>query len=68
MLKGSALSSHIIGDRFYQLMEDSKSIDPFVMEIRKQVKDCLSGDLREDLMLHFLTRDIEHDINTEKAV
>ena len=55
---------HIIRDKFYQLMEDGKSVDLLVMEMRKQVKDCQFGDVREELMLHLLIMDI---IKTEKA-
>ena len=38
-LSARKISSHIIRDKFYQLMEDGKSVDLLVMEMRKQVKD-----------------------------
>ena len=36
-------------------------IDPFVMEIRKEVKDCQFGALKADLMLHVLIRGIDDE-------
>ena len=40
-------------------MEDGKNVGLIVMEIRKQVNNCQFGDLREELMLHLLIRDVE---------
>ena len=36
-------SKHIIRDKFFQLKQEGKSIDHFVMEMRKQVNDCRFG-------------------------
>ena len=44
-------SKHVTRDKFFQLKEDGKSVDQFVTELRKQVKDCQFGDLKADRML-----------------
>ena len=41
-------SKHITRDKFFQLKQGDKSVDQFVMELRKQVKDCQFVDLKED--------------------
>ena len=48
-------------EKFYQLMEDGKSVDAFVIEMIKQVKDCQFGDLRDGLMLHLLIASMENE-------
>eukprot|EP00731_Ephydatia_muelleri_P034422 Em0059g7a len=54
-------SKHIIRDKFFQLKQEGKSIDHFVMEMRKQVNDCQFGELKDDLMLHVLIRGVDSD-------
>ena len=54
-------SKHVIRDKFFQLKQAGKTIDSFVMEIRKEVKDCQFGDLKADLMLHVLLRGIDDE-------
>ena len=49
-------SKHIIRDKFFQLKQEGKSIDHFIMEMRKQVNDCQFGKLKDDLMMHVLSR------------
>ena len=45
-------SKHVLRDKFFQLKQAGRSIDKFVSKLRKQVKDCDFGNLKEDLMLH----------------
>ena len=54
-------SKHVIRDKFFQLKQAGRPIDSFVMEIRKEVKDCQFGDLKADLMLHVLLRGIDDE-------
>ena len=54
-------SKHVIRDKFFQLKQDGKSVDQFVMELRKQVKDCQFGDLKDDLMLYVLIRGVDNE-------
>ena len=54
-------SKHVIRDKFFQLKQEGRSIDQFMTEIRKEVKDCDFGDLKEDLMLHVLIRGIDSE-------
>ena len=42
-------SKHVIRDKFFQLKQEGRSIDQFMTEIRKEVKDCDFGDLKEEL-------------------
>ena len=52
---------HIIRNKFFQLKQEGKSIDHFVMEMRMQVNDCQFGELKDDLMLHVLIRGVDSD-------
>ena len=52
---------HIIRDKFFQLKQEGKSIDHFVMEMRKLVNDCQFGRLKDDLMLHVLIQGVDSD-------
>ena len=54
-------SKHVIRDKFLQLKQAGRVIDPFVMEIRKEVKDCQFRALKADLMLHVLIRGIDDE-------
>ena len=54
-------SKHVIRDRFFQMKQDHRTIDQFVADPRKQVKDCEFGALQEDLMLHVLIRGVDSD-------
>eukprot|EP00731_Ephydatia_muelleri_P009792 Em0005g378a len=54
-------SKHVIRDRFFQMKQDHRTIDQFVAELRKQVKDCEFGALKDDLMLHVLIRGVDSD-------
>ena len=54
-------SKHVRRDKFFQLKQEGKSVDQFVTEIRKQVKDCDFGALQGDLMLHVLIRGVENE-------
>ena len=54
-------SKHVRRDKFFQMKQEGNSVDQFVTEIRKQVKDCEFGDLRDDLMLHVLIRGVESE-------
>ena len=54
-------SRHVIRDQFFQTKQDGRSIDQFVIDLRKQGKDCGFGDLKDDLMMHVLIRGVESD-------
>eukprot|EP00731_Ephydatia_muelleri_P000916 Em0001g916a len=54
-------SKHVIRDRFFQMKQDHRTIDQFVADLRKQVKDCEFGALKDDLMLHVLIRGVDSD-------
>ena len=45
-------SKHVTRDRFFQLRQSMRTIDQFVTELRKKVKDCEFGTLKDNLMLH----------------
>ena len=47
-------SKHVTRDCFFQLKQGGWSVDQFVTELRKQVKDCEFGSLKDDLMMHVL--------------
>ena len=55
------MSKHNIRDFFFQMKQDHCTIDQFVADLRKQVKDCEFGALKEDLMLHVLIRGVDSD-------
>lgn len=54
-------SKHVTRDRFLQLKQESKSVDQFVVELRKQVRDCDFGGLQDDLVLHVLIRGVSNE-------
>ena len=54
-------SKHVKRDKFFQLKQEGKSIDQFMTEIRKQVKDCDFRVLQDDLVLHVLIRGMESE-------
>ena len=54
-------SKHVRRDKFFQLKQDGKSVDQFVTEIRKQVKECEFGELKNNLMLHVLIRGVDNE-------
>ena len=54
-------SKHVLRDKFFQLKQDGKSVDQFVLELRKQSRDCQFGALRDDLMLHVLIRGVDSE-------
>ena len=41
-------SKHIIQGQFYQMKQDHCTIDQFVADLSKQVKDCEFGVLKDD--------------------
>lgn len=47
-------------DKFLQLQQGSKSMDQFVVELQKQVRDCDFGELQGDLILHVLIRGVSN--------
>ena len=49
-------NKHVLRDKFFQLKQAGRSVDQFVSELRKQVKDCDFGNLKKDMMLHVLIR------------
>ena len=49
---GLRTSKHVLRDNFFQLKQEGKSIDQFVMELRKKAHDCEFGVLQDDLMLN----------------
>lgn len=51
----------MLRDRFFQLKQEGQTIDQFVGVLRKHVKDCDFGTLKDDLMLHVLIRGIDSD-------
>ena len=42
-------SKYVTQDRFLQLKQESKSVDQFVVELRKQVRDCDFGGCKTTL-------------------
>ena len=54
-------SKHVTRDRFFQLRQSGRTIDQFVTELRKKVKDCEFGILKDDLMLHVLIRGLDSE-------
>ena len=54
-------SKHVLRDRFFQLKQDGRSVDQFVLDLRKQSKDCQFGTLRDDLILHVLIRGVDSE-------
>ena len=54
-------SKHVTRDRFLQLKPESKSVDQFVIELQKQVRDCKFGGLQDDLILHVLIRGVSNE-------
>ena len=54
-------SKHVTRDKFIQLQQGSKSVDQFVVELRKQVRDCAFGELQDDLILHVLIRGVSNE-------
>eukprot|EP00731_Ephydatia_muelleri_P030026 Em0021g549a len=54
-------SKHVTRDKFLQLQQGSKSVDQFVVELRKQVRDCAFGELQDDLILHVLIRGVSNE-------
>ena len=54
-------SKHVLRDKFFQLKQAGRTVDQFVSELRRQVKDCDFGNLKEDLMLHVLIRGIDSE-------
>ena len=54
-------SKHVTRDRFFQLRQSGRTIDQFVTELRKKVKDCEFGTLKDDLMLHVLIRGLDSE-------
>ena len=44
-------SRHVIRDRFFQMKQEQRTVDQFVADLRKNVKDCNFGALKDDLML-----------------
>ncbi|KAL5469012.1 hypothetical protein EMCRGX_G030181 [Ephydatia muelleri] len=57
----TAIGKEDATEQFLQLKQVGRVIDPFVMEIRKEVKDCQFGALKADLMLHVLIRGIDDE-------
>ena len=47
-------SKHVTWDKFFQLKQEGRSLDQFMMLIRKQANDCEFGEMKENLMLHVL--------------
>ena len=60
-LDGLCAPRHVLRDRFFQLKQDGKSVDQFVLELRKQSKYCQFGTLSDDLMLHVLIRGVDSE-------
>ena len=54
-------SKHVIRDCFFQMKQDHRTIDQFVADLRKQVKDCEFGALKDYLMLHVPKRGVDSD-------
>ena len=54
-------SKHVIRDCFFQLRQAGRSVDQFVTELRKRVKDCDFGALADDLMLYVLIRGLDSE-------
>ena len=54
-------SKHVLRDKFFQLKQAGRTVDQFVSELCRQVKDCDFGNLKEDLMLHVLIRGIDSE-------
>ena len=48
-------------DKFFQLKQEGRSLDQFMMLIRKQANDCEFGEMKENLMLHVLIRGVDKD-------
>ena len=54
-------SKHVIRDSFFQLRHAGRSVDQFVTELRKRVKDCDFGALADDLILYVLIRGLDSE-------
>ena len=54
-------SKHVVRDKFFQLKQEDKSIDQFVVELRKQSRDCDFGELRDDMIVHVIIRGIKNE-------
>ena len=54
-------SKHAVQDKFFQLKQEDKSIDPFVVELRKQSRDCDFGELRDDMIVHVMIRGVKNE-------
>ena len=54
-------SKHVTWDKFFQLKQEGRSLDQFMVLIRKQANDCEFGEMRENLMLHVLIRGVDSD-------
>ena len=54
-------SKHVMWDKFFQLKQEGRSLDQFMMLIRKQANDCEFGEMKENLMLHVLIRGVDND-------
>ena len=54
-------SKHVLQEKLFQLEQEGQTIDPFVGVLRKHIKDCDFGTLKDDLMLHVLIRGIDSD-------
>eukprot|EP00731_Ephydatia_muelleri_P025251 Em0017g334a len=54
-------SKHVTWDKFFQLKQEGRSLDQFMMLIRKQANDCEFGEMKENLMLHVLIRGVDND-------
>ena len=56
-----ATSRHVIWDRFFQMKQEQRTVDQFVADHRKNIKDCDFGALKDDLMLHVLIRGLDNE-------
>lgn len=54
-------SKHVIQDCFFQMKQEQRTLDQFMANLRKQVKDCEFGVLKDDLMLHVLIRGLNNE-------
>ena len=54
-------SKHVTWDKFFQLKQEGRSLDQFMVLIRKQANDCEFGEMKENLMLHVLIRGVDSD-------
>ena len=50
----------MVRDKFFQLKQEDKSVDQYVIELQKQSRDCDFGALRDDMIVHVIIQGVKN--------